>query len=169
MTQTNPSVNATTTQDQADEVQREVHITRIIDAPRELVFEAWTDPKHMAQWWGPSYFTNPVCELDARPGGAILIHMQDPDGVIYPMKGTFREVVRPERLVFTSSAFEDEDGNSKLETLNTITFEEHEEKTKLTVHAVVTRAEPGVEGALAGMQEGWSQSLDKLTDYLARI
>jgi uncharacterized protein YndB with AHSA1/START domain/pimeloyl-ACP methyl ester carboxylesterase len=165
-TQTNSDAESTTTTSQHGEGKREVVITRTIDAPRELVFEAWTDPKHMAQWWGPRYFTNPVCELDVRPGGAILVHMLGPDGTVYPMKGIFREIVKPERLVFTSGAFEDEDGNPRLESLTTVTFTEFDGKTKLTVHAVVTRAEPGVEGALAGMEEGWSQSLDKLTEYV---
>jgi uncharacterized protein YndB with AHSA1/START domain len=146
--------------------QQEVTLTRIFDAPRELVFKTWTDPKHLAQWWGPHYFTNPVCELDLRPGGAILIHMQDPDGVAYPMKGVFHEIVEPERLVFTSSAFEGEDGQPLLESLNTITFEDLDGKTKLTVQSVVTRAEPGTEGALAGMEQGWTESLDKLAELL---
>ena len=59
---------------------RDVSITRIIDAPRELVFRMWTDPAHMARWWGPHDFTNPVCELDVRVGGAIRIHMRGPNG-----------------------------------------------------------------------------------------
>ena len=80
----------------------------------------------MAKWWGPRYFTNPVCEIDAKVGGAILIHMLGPDGVLYPMKGVFREVVKPERLVFTASAFDDENGNLRLENLTTVTFAEHE-------------------------------------------
>src|SRR5205823_4423654 len=133
--------------------KRELVLTRILDAPRELVFKAWTDPKHLAQWWGPRGFTNPVCEVDARPGGAILIHMRGPDGVVYPMKGIFLEVVEPERLVFTSIALEDEQGNTLLEALTTVTLAEHESKTKLTLHAVVVKAEPGAEGALAGMEE----------------
>ena len=168
MTRTNPDSEATATRPQHGEGKREVTITRIIDAPRELVFKAWTDPKHMAQWWGPRYFTNPICEMDVRPGGAILIHMRGPDGVIYPMKGVFHEIVEPERLVFTSSAFDDEQGSPLIESLTTVTFAEHEGKTKLTVHAVVTRAEAGAERALAGMEEGWNQSLDKLTELLAR-
>ena len=86
MTRTNPDSEATATRPQHGEGKREVTITRIIDAPRELVFKAWTDPKHMAQWWGPRYFTNPICEMDVRPGGAILIHMRGPDGVIYPIE-----------------------------------------------------------------------------------
>ena len=165
-TATQPASGANPSQPGAD--KREVLMTRIIDAPRELVFKAWTDPKHMAQWWGPKYFTNPVCELDVRPGGAILIHMQGPDGVVYPMKGVFHEVVKPERLVFTSSALEGEDGDPLLEDIATVTFAEYEGKTKVTVHAVITKAAPGSEGALEGMEEGWNQSLDKLTEFVGQ-
>jgi len=67
--------------------EQQLVLTRVFDAPRELVFKVWTDPKHVARWWGPHRFTNPVCELDLRPGGAILIHMRGPDGVVYPMTG----------------------------------------------------------------------------------
>jgi uncharacterized protein YndB with AHSA1/START domain len=66
-----------------DHADQELIITRVFDAPRKLVFKAWTDPKHVAQWWGPNGFTNPVCELDVRPGGAIRIDMHGPDGTIY--------------------------------------------------------------------------------------
>jgi len=148
--------------------ERELVITRVFDAPRELVFKAWTDPKHVAQWWGPKGFTNPVCELDVRPGGAIRIDMRGPDGVVYPMKGVFHEIVEPERLVFTSSAFEDENGNPQLAVLNTVTFTEHNGKTKLTLHAVVVKSAPEVAAALDGMREGWSQSLDRLAKELAK-
>src|ERR1700740_1278719 len=81
--------------------EREIVITRVFDAPREAVFKAWTDAKELAQWWGPKGFTNPVCEIDARVGGAIRIHMRSPDGTVYPMKGEFREIVPPERLGLT--------------------------------------------------------------------
>ncbi|MGA7732396.1 MAG: SRPBCC family protein [Chloroflexia bacterium] len=165
-TATQPATGAVSSQPASD--TRELVITRIIDAPRELVFKAWTDPKHMAQWWGPRHFTNPVCEMDVRPGGALLIHMQGPDGVVYPMKGVFHEVVEPERLVISESALEEEEGNALLEILTTVIFAEHEGKTKLTVRAAVTRAAPGSEGALAGMEEGWSQSLDKLAELLGQ-
>ena len=69
--------------------ERELTITRVFDAPRALVFQAWTDAKHLAQWWGPRDFTNPVCEIEARAGGAIRIHMRGPDGVVYKMKARF--------------------------------------------------------------------------------
>jgi uncharacterized protein YndB with AHSA1/START domain len=77
--------------------ERELTLVRTFSAPRALVFEVWTDPKHLAQWWGPQGFTNPVCEFDPRVGGAFRIHMRGPDGVTYPMKGIIQEIVPPER------------------------------------------------------------------------
>ncbi len=106
-------------------------LERVFDAPRSLVFEAWTSPEHMARWWEPKGYTNPICELDARPGGAILIHMTGPDGRVIINKGIFKEIVEPERLVFTTYAFEDEAGNPRLEILNTVIFAEQEGKTRL--------------------------------------
>ena len=144
-----------------------VTLTRIFAAPRPLVFAAWTDPAQVAQWWSPYGFTNPVCEVDARPGGVMLIHMRGPDGAVYPDKSIFTEVVSPERLVFTSTAIEDESGKPQLETLTTVTFEELDGKTKLTVQSVVVKVTPAAAGALAGMEVGWAQSLAKLAEYLA--
>jgi uncharacterized protein YndB with AHSA1/START domain len=137
-------------------------ITRVFDAPRELVFKAWTDARQMARWWGPERFTNPVCELDVRPGGSIRIDMRGPDGTVYPMGGVFREIVEPERLVFTATALFDEAGHPQLENLNTVTFEESNGKTKLTLHVRVLKATPAADMALAGMEPGWNQTLDRL-------
>jgi len=148
------------------QVQHEVTITRVFDAPRSLMFRMWTDPKHMAQWWGPHHFTNPVCEIDARPGGAIRIHMRGPDGVVYPMTGAFREIVEPERLVFTAVA-EDSDGNPLLESLTTVTFAEQGGKTKLTVHAQAIGIAPVAAQMLAGMEAGWTESLERLEQLVA--
>jgi len=149
------------------EKNRELVITRVFDAPRELVFKAWIDPRHVTRWWGPKGFTNPVCELDARPGGAIRIDMKGPDGMVYPMGGVYREIVEPERLVFITTALEDEQGNPGLENLNTVTFAEHNGKTKLTLHVVVIRATQEAARALAGMEQGWTQTLDRLDDLVA--
>src|SRR3989454_11307482 len=82
---------------------RELVFTRVLSAPRSRVFTAWTDPKHVAPWWGPHGVTNPVCELDVRPGGAIRSHMRGPDGTGYPMTGGYQEIVEPERLVLTQA------------------------------------------------------------------
>ena len=146
--------------------EQELVLTRVFGAPRKLVFKAWTDPKCVAMWWGPHHFTNPVCELDARPGGAILIHMRAPDGTVYPMTGTFQEVVEPERIVFASAAL-DNKGNPMFEILNTVTFEEHDGKTKQTVRARVIKMTPQAAPYLAGMEQGWTQSLERLTTYIA--
>lgn len=146
---------------------REVTITRILDAPRELVFLMWTDPAHLARWWGPHGFTNPVCEVDPRQGGRILIHMRGPDGVVYPMSGTFHEILAPERLVFLSTA-EDEHGEAVLESLTTVTFAEHgNQQTRLTVQARAKGLKPVAAQYLQGMQAGWEQSLERLSEYAA--
>ena len=149
-----------------DQNEKELTITRVFDASRETMFHAWTDATLMAQWWGPKGFTNPVCELDAVPGGAIRIEMQRPDGVVYPMKGVFHEIIEPERLVFTSTAFEDDEGNPRLEVLTTVTFADHDGKTKLMLHAVVVKFTQEATDAVNGMEEGWSQSLDRLAEIL---
>ncbi len=142
---------------------RELAITRVFDAPRERVFQAWIDPQQLKQWWSPKYFTNPVCEVDARPGGAIRIDMQGPDGNVYPMTGQFLEIAAPERLVMMTQALDGE-GRPILEVLNTVTFEAEGAKTRLTLKAVVTRATPEATFALAGMDQGWNESLDKLAE-----
>lgn len=147
---------------------REITISRIFNAPRELVFNAWIVPEQLAQWWGPRGFSAPTCELDVRPGGKIRIHMEHPDFPNHWMGGEFVEVVPPERLVFISTAFEDEDGNYGLEALNTITFENVDGKTKLTVHAELKRLSPELSFAADGMNEGWTQSLDKLNEYISK-
>src|ERR1700761_1318569 len=113
--------------------EREVTITRVFDAPRALVFAAWTDAKHLAQWWGPKDFTNPVCVIDARVGGALRIHMRAPDGDFYPMKGETREILPPERLVFTNIALYADD-NAIIDGFTIVTFAEENGKTRLTIH-----------------------------------
>jgi uncharacterized protein YndB with AHSA1/START domain/ketosteroid isomerase-like protein len=141
--------------------QLEVVVTRTFDAPAELVFRMWTEPEHFARWWGPKGFTNPVCELDARPGGAILVHMRAPNGSVYPMTGTFREIVPCERLVFTSIA-EDGEGNAALDEITTVPFAAEGSKTRVTVRSKAVGLAPAALGMLAGMEKGWSQSMDRL-------
>lgn len=144
-----------------------VAITRVFDAPRALVWQAWTDPKMMAQWFGPRGFTSSVPELDVRVGGALRIVMHGPDGNDYPMKGVFREVVPPERLVFSNIAI-DKNGNHLLEGETTITFSEHGGKTTLTVKAHAVGKAAIAAQMLAGMEAGWTQSIDKLEELVAR-
>jgi uncharacterized protein YndB with AHSA1/START domain len=145
--------------------------TRVLDAPRDLVFRMWTEPGHLAQWWGPTGFTNPVCEVDARPGGAIRIHMRAPDGNVYPMGGVFREVVPPERIVFLSYAL-DEAERPLFEVLNTVVLEEVGGKTvqTLTARVVKTSGDPSrFLRHLEGMQQGWTQSLERLAAHVSSV
>jgi uncharacterized protein YndB with AHSA1/START domain len=147
---------------------RELNVTRRFAAPPKLVFAAWLDRKHLAAWWGPRHFTNPVCEADPRPGGAILIHMRAPDGTVYPMTGKFIEIVSPKRLVFTTAAIDGE-GKPLLETKITVTFTEVEEGTEISMHVTVTSSTPVGDQHLKGMSEGWSQSLDRLKELVLQL
>lgn len=142
-------------------------LTRVFDAPRELVWKAWTDPKHLVQWFGPHGFTNPVCELDLRPGGVWRHVMRGPDGNDYPMFTIFREVVVPERLVFLSYVPDRE--NSLFEILNIATFTGQGGKTKFTLEAQVLKSTPEAAPMLAGMEAGWSQSLERLAALLSKV
>lgn len=148
------------------EAIKQVTVTRLINAPRQRVWKAWTDPKLLAQWWGPRGFTNPVCEVEAKVGGRILIHMSG-FGMLAPMSGTFTEVKEPERLVFTNNAYVDASLTKILiEAVTTVTFVEEGGKTRLTVHNAVLRAGPEAAQALGGMQQGFTESIDKLEEFL---
>jgi uncharacterized protein YndB with AHSA1/START domain len=147
--------------------ERTVNIVRVFDAPRALVWQAWTDPTMMAQWFGPRGFTIPLCELEVRVGGSLRIVMRGPDGNEYPMKGVFREVVAPERLVFGNIAI-DQDGNHLLEGETIVTFAEQAGKTTLTLKTHAVGRVPIAKQMLAGMEAGWTQSIDKLEKRLAR-
>jgi uncharacterized protein YndB with AHSA1/START domain len=167
---------------QPEAADREFVITRTIDAPRALVFRAWTDPKQMARWWGPRVFTNPVCELDARPGGTFLIVMRGPDGVEYPYRGAYLEVVEPERIVYTDNTSEHPEawhemvnkhlrdggeGKTSLQLHWTVTFEELDGKTKLTIRALFPTAATRDAFLKIGMSEGWAESLERLDALVA--
>ncbi len=141
-------------------------ITRTFDAPRKLVWKAWTEPEQMQKWWGPHSFTNPVCEMDVRPGGAILIHMQGPEGPAMPMKGVFQEVIPPEKLVFTASAMHDEMGEPGFESFMTVTFTEQGRKTTIRIETYFTRMKPQWEFAATGQKAGLNQSLDRLASLV---
>lgn len=154
------------------EVKRELTMVRSFDAPRELVFKYWTDEKLVSQWWGPQGFTSPVSEIDARPGGKIYIEMEDSEGLIakgsrYPMKGEFTEIIKPEKLVFTNSALQE--GKPIIDSTTTVTFEESDGKTTMTVHVIVTHATPEAEMPLQGMEMGWNQQLDKLVELVKKV
>jgi uncharacterized protein YndB with AHSA1/START domain len=146
---------------------KEIVITRVFDAPRTLVFKAWTDPKQLAQWWGPRGFTNPRCEIDVRPGGLIRIDMRAPNGTVYPMAGVYLEIVEPERLTYTSGAL-DEKGSQLFEFLHTVTFAEKSGKTTLTIKSRVVKTTAAAAKYIGGFEAGMTQSLERLADQLAQ-
>jgi len=158
---------STVSKSAANGVGLEVNFTRVFDAPLQLVFKAWTDARHVAQWWGPTGFTNPRCELDLRTGGAIRIDMRGPDGTIYPMSGVYQEIVEPERIVFTSIAL-DEAGNPLFENLNTVTFAEQAGKTTITLQTRVSKSTDKALQYLKGMEIGWSMTLDRLEAHIMK-
>ncbi len=144
---------------------RALVIERVFDAPRSLVFRAWTDPDHIVHWWGPRGFTSSVVgQLEVRPGGPYRIHMRSPEGSDHWTQGTYREVVEPERLVMVGGWTDAAGKPISPETVTTLTFEEHAGKTKLTLQTV------GFESVTArdAHRGGWSSSLDCLAEYLAK-
>ncbi len=148
----------------AESSERTLLITRIFDAPRSLVFKAWTEPGHLARWWGPRGYTTSVSEMDLRPGGAYRFRMQSPEGVVHWWYGTIREVVEPERIVW-SCRLDDKDGKLVYaETLLTVTFEDQGAKTKLTLHQGVFQTVSSRDGHRAG----WNSALDRLKEVLAQ-
>jgi uncharacterized protein YndB with AHSA1/START domain len=148
----------------AEPQDRVLVITRVFDAPRELVFKMWTENEHMVRWLCPRGFTaTRIIANDPRPGGAFRFYMRDPDGGDHWQQGVYRELVPPERLVRTF-VWTDADGNpTRPETLLTVTFEEVGGKTRLTLHQAVFESVTARD--LHG--DGWGQSLDRLAEHLA--
>jgi uncharacterized protein YndB with AHSA1/START domain len=147
----------------ATEARSEVTVTRIFDAPRALVFEAFTSPEHLKRWWGPHGFTVHVCEMEARVGGAWHIRMRSPQGVEDRQRGVIREIVAPERFVFTY-AFEDESGRRGHETIVTVTFADVGNKTEVTVHQGIFESVEVRDDHV----RGWGEALDNFASYLNR-
>ena len=152
-------------------------ITRIFDAPRELVFKVWTDPKHIVNWWGPGGFTAPSATVDLRIGGALHYCMRGPDGKDYWTKGFFHEIIVPEKIVCTMF-FSDKDGNLRSATdygmgadfpgemLDTVTFDALPgNKTKLTIR----RSTPLAISKRYMEDQGWNSSLDKFAAEVERL
>jgi uncharacterized protein YndB with AHSA1/START domain len=154
-------------------VEQGLVITRVFNAPRELLWKAWTEPERVRRWWGPKNFTSPECKIDLRVGGKYLFCMQSPEGKDYWSTGIYNEILPMQRLVCTDS-FADEKGNVvhashyglpgdwPLELLVTVTFEENEGKTTMTL-----RHEGIPAGTMSDNTEAvWNESFDKLADSL---
>jgi uncharacterized protein YndB with AHSA1/START domain len=139
----------------------EILLTRVFDAPRALVFAAYSKPEHVRRWWGPRRYELTVCEMDFRPGGTWRFVQRDTDGSEYGFHGEYREIVRPERLVYTFE-FEGAPGHVSVET---ITFDEHDGRTLAT--NLVAFATPEARDAMiaSGMESGAAESMERLDEY----
>jgi NADPH:quinone reductase len=150
-------------------------VTHVFDAPRSLVFKAWTEPDRVMRWWGPKGFTTPFCKIDLRPGGTYLYRMRSPEGQDFWSQGVYRAVMEPERIVSTDT-FADSEGHPvppeqygfssdwPEEAIIDVTFTEHAGKTRVTV-----RHSPLPQGRERDMcQQGWNETLEKLGDYLVK-
>jgi len=142
-----------------DTKDRELLITRLFDAPVDLVWEAWTNPEHIANWWGPDGFTNTIYQMDLRPGGEWNLTMHGPDGTDYKNKSIFKEVIPRKKLVYehiTGPKF-----------LATIQFEERGDQTFLTWHMVFESAEEFIRTVKTfKADEGLRQNVEKLVNYI---
>ena len=154
---------AATKSDTMTEKGRELVITRVFDAPRDLVWKAWTEPERIKQWSAPNGFTIPVAEGDLRPGGAWKSCMRKPDGTDLWLAGVYQEIDEPTRLVFTH-AWLDENGNPGPETLVTVTLTERAGKTEMSFR------QSGFDSLESrdGHAGGWNECFDRLEELLAK-
>jgi uncharacterized protein YndB with AHSA1/START domain len=139
-------------------------VTRVVGAPRTLVFDVWTDPAHLARWWGPQGFVTTELSADIHVGGAYRACMRSPAGTLHRRRGIYREIVAPERLVFTY-AWEDEHGALGPETIVTVTFAELGAQTRVSVHQTLFESID----ARDSHREGWTSCLERFADYLATV
>src|SRR5262245_26153952 len=150
--------------DVIDAAQRELVFTCVFNAPRELVFSAWTDPKHVAQWWGPKGFTTTISEMEVRPGGVWRFIMHGPDGRDYKNKIIFLEVVKPERLVYKHSP---EKGTEPVNFEVTVTFTQEGDRTRLGMRMLFPS--PAAREHMVrryGAIDGANQTLGRLAEHL---
>jgi uncharacterized protein YndB with AHSA1/START domain len=148
-----------TTDVQSESAARDLRIARVFDAPRALVFEAWSKPEHLRHWFSPNGFTVTACEMDFRVGGAYRLCMSG-FGKEHWVHGVYREIVVPERIVFTGIL--ESDGN---ETVTTVTFTDDAGKTRLKVHQTYSLETDSTRGA----REGWTQTLEHLAEFVATL
>lgn len=148
----------------------EIVIERTFDAPRALVWQAWTDPEHMKQWWGPQGFHNESCSADLRVGGKFRLEMRAPDGNVYPCVGTFREIIKNERIVYEGEAMEGHPCGAGIPPRATVTvsFTELNGKTQLTLHIRFASAERKEAAKDARFVTSWEEALVRLDSLLTK-
>jgi len=142
-----------------------VAMTRMFDAPRERVFAAWARAEHLAHWFGPRGFVIIACEADARPGGVFRLCLRAPDGKEYWVRGEYREVVPPERLLITCTA-DDHKGVPRMEEVIDVKLTEQNGRTQLRLHATARGTTPEAIPMLEGMDAVWAQTISRLDSHL---
>lgn len=148
------------------EEDRQIVNTRVIDAPRHLVFRAWTEVRHLARWFGPRGFTTTTSTFEFRPGGVWEFEMHGPDGTTYPNRIEWREIVSPERLVFWHGSFE----NDPDDFMTTVTFAERDGGTEITLRALFgTRERRDYVVEHYHAVEGGRESLERLDGYVTEL
>jgi uncharacterized protein YndB with AHSA1/START domain len=146
-----------------------VTFARLLDAPPAIVFPLWTEARHLSKWFAPRHFTVPDCTVDARVGGEVRLTMRAPDGTEYPMKSVFETLIPNQLIVTRNWAGFDAEGKPGFETVQTYTFAAEGDKTRLTVKAEVIWMDERMAPAVAGMEPGWNQTLDKLEEAIADL
>jgi uncharacterized protein YndB with AHSA1/START domain len=159
----------TTVNKPAPASDRDLVLSRIIDAPREKLFKAWTDPELLKQWFAPLPWTTPVAETDVRPGGSSLVVMRGPDGTDFPNRGVYLEVVKNERLVFTDAYTKAWEPSEKPFMTVTLTFEDEGGKTKYTARARHWTVADREAHEKMGFHEGWGKCTDQLAALVAKM
>ena len=147
---------------------RELVLTRLVDAPREAVFRAWTDPDLLKRWFAPRPYTTPVAELDVRPGGASLVVMRSPEGREMPNRGVYLKVVENERLVFTDAYTQAWEPSQKPFMTVILTFEDEGGRTRYTARVRHWTAADREAHEAMGFHEGWGRCADQLAALLAQ-
>ena len=149
----------------------ELKMSRIFDAPRPLVWKVWTDPKHLSQWWGPFGSAHTESEIDFRVGGAFRVMMTSPDGIAFPARGKFLEIIAPERIVY-----EGETGAPTAcgcgmppQARVSVLFEELKNQTRLHIETRFPDEQALIAANQDGYSTGWTGSLDKMVEYLASL
>lgn len=148
---------------------RDLVLTRLIEAPRHKLFSAWTDPDLLKQWFAPLPYTTPIAELDVRPGGATLIVMRGPDGKDLPNRGVYLEVVENERLVFTDAYTKAWEPSPKPFMTVILTFEDLGGKTRYAARVRHWTAADRETHEKMGFHQGWGRCADQLAALVARL
>jgi uncharacterized protein YndB with AHSA1/START domain len=152
--------------------EQEIIISRVFNAPRALVWKVWTERRHLGRWWGPKGFTTQVLEMDLRAGGVLHLALRGPDGAVYPCKGTYSEIVEPERVVYRGVVEKNSPGcgaGLPPQALVTVSFaEEGANRTLLTLHTRFETAANRQAAIESGFVPGWTDSFDNLEEFLRK-